>query len=144
MQVFERNILGCFVSSNLNDGYGHIFRKYIWGEHGISEPLKKLKYEKYGSDLTIILVQFFVNPIPYQLNSLKSIENYRRDERSIGVAIVVNDENFFSRPEIERWQFITGSILNRLDMVKEVVRKKKLDTNVDLLKIDVTEIFERI
>jgi hypothetical protein len=140
MQVFEKNILGCFVMANMNDERGEIFRTYVWGEGKIAEMLKPLKYEKYGTDLTVILFQFYVNPIPYLQNNLKEVENYRKDERSIAVSIIVNEENFFSKPDLGRKKFIHESIFKGLDSVIEVVQKKKLDTNVSLLKSDVEEI----
>ena len=57
------NILGCFVSgpalyhdSNQNtidlaEAQGKEFREYIWGDEGICNKLKLLKFEWYGKDL---------------------------------------------------------------------------------------------
>ena len=125
---------------------GELFRSYIWSESesGISNILKKLKNKDYGEDMAIILFQFYLNPIPYELQHLKPIENYRKNEKSIGIPIIVNDENFFSKSESERYDFFRDSILQKLDLLAEVVKKKKLDTNMELLKSDLENIFKAI
>ena len=137
----ENNILGCFVSTNMGDEQGVLFRTYIWGEMGICETIKKLKYEKYGTDLEKILFQFYVNPIPYELESLKEIENYRKKEKAIGIPIIVNEENFFIKSEVERFDFIKSAILKKFDLLAEVVKKNKLDTNIKSLKTDLKQLF---
>lgn len=138
----ESYILGCFASTNMGDEQGALFRTYIWGEKGIGETLKKLSYENYGKDMKRILFQFYVNPIPYELQNLKEIENYRKKEKSIGIPIIVNEENFFSKSESERVNFIKISILQKLDLLSEVVKKKKLDTNIESLKTDFQGLFD--
>lgn len=134
------NILGCFVSSNRKDEMAPNFDLYIWGDKGISKRLNVLINETYGIDMMLILLQFYVNPIPYLRQHLKEIEGYRRNEKSIGIPIIVNEENFFSKSESERFEFLKRSILEKLDLLSEVVRKKKLDTNVSLLKADVERV----
>ncbi|AZB18810.1 hypothetical protein EG352_13980 [Chryseobacterium indologenes] len=119
---------------------GDIFIKYIAGENGLSEHLKKLNKNKYGEDILIILFQFYVNPIPYLLQNLKEIEPYRKKEKSIGIPIIVTDDNFFNRTEHERYDFLKQSILQKMDLLAEVVKKKKLDTNMDMLKEDIRKI----
>ena len=101
------SILGCFVSGpsvhyndsqiikDLAESKGEEFRQYIWGEHGISNPMKILKHENYGKDLELILFQFYINPIQYMRDNIKEIEPYRKREKSVGVPIIVDDENFF-------------------------------------------------
>jgi len=132
----ERNIIGCFVSSMNGDSNGILFRDYIWKENGFCDDLKRLNHEDYGKDLILILFKFYVNPIPYLLQNLKEIENYRKNEKSIGIPVIITDENFFSRSEEGRYDFLKKSILQKLDLLAEVVKKKKLDTNVKRLKDD--------
>ena len=91
------NILGCFVSSgsayfeddqstkDLAVEQGRVFRSYIWGEKGIFDTLERLKHKDYGKDMMLILFQFTVKPIPYELQYLKEIENYRKSEKAIGI-----------------------------------------------------------
>lgn len=142
MQVFEKNILGCFISSNMDDDKGEEFHPYIWGDLGIGELIKKLKSDKYGKDLSLILFQFYVNPIPYMASNIKDIESYRKSEGSIAASIIIDDTNFFLKSESERKTFIMDSMLQKLDLVKGVVTKKKLDTDIDLLKSDLRTIFD--
>lgn len=102
--------------------------------------MKKLKYEDYGIDLILILFQFYVNPISCQIEHLKKIDAYRKKEKSIGIPIIVTDENFFSKSEEGRYRFLNQSIFEKLDVLAELVKKKKLDTKIDLLKSDLQKI----
>jgi hypothetical protein len=130
-------ILGCFASFNMEDeSNGALFRTYIWGEKGIGHILKKLKHSDYGNDLMLILFQFYVNPDLDLLAALKEIENYRKKEKSIGIPIVVNQVNFFSKSEEGRYSFLKQSLLQKLDILAVVVEKKKLDTRMDLVRTD--------
>lgn len=129
----EDNILGCFVSVTMGDEKGKLFRKYIFGENGISEKLKVLKYYNYGKDLKIILFQFYVNPEAYLLQNLKKIEDYRKSEKSIGIPIIINENNFFNKPELQRLAFLENKILEKLNLLDEVVKINNLDTDVRAL-----------
>jgi hypothetical protein len=147
------NILGCFVSKEpvYHDSdqktidtareKGNLFCKYIWGESGICNKLKTLKHEKYGKDIVLILFQFYLNPFPEQLDHLKEIERYRKKEKAIGVQIIVNDNNFFNKKEKERQLFFSQTILNKIELLSKVVKRNKLDTKIELLKIDIEKLF---
>jgi hypothetical protein len=152
----DNEIFGCFISyqalgfdsnkedEELSKSQGDLFRTYIWGEKGISDTLKKLNNEEYGKDLKLALFQFYVNPIPIELQSLKEIESYRKNEKSIGIPIIVTDENFFSKSEEGRYSFLKQSILQKLDLLAAVVSKRKLDTNMELLKADTMKVLDEI
>ena len=88
----------------------------------------------------MILFQFYVKPIPYEQKNLKEIESYRKKEKSIGVPIIVNDENFFSKAEKVRYSFLKQAIFYKLDILTELFKKKKLDTKMDSLKEDLQRI----
>ena len=147
-------IFGCFVSTttdaeldeknrNIALEKGRIFRGYIWGEHGICEILRKLKYQTYGKDLKIILFQFYVNPNSYLKENLKKIEDYRKKEKSIGIPIIVTDENFFNKSDIGRYKFLKETILSKMHILSETIKIKHLDTNSDLLKLDLEKILNK-
>ena len=148
----SENILGCFIScpavyydadqktKDLASEQGELFRAYIWGEKGICETLKKLKHQDYGEDLILILFQFYVCPLPIELEDLKEIERYRKKEKAISIPIIVNNENFFSKSEEARYAFLKQSILKKLDLLAEIVKRRKLDTKMDLLKSDLEEV----
>lgn len=138
--INNNNIIGCFVSINMGDEVGHTFQSYIWGEKGVCDALKSLNYEKYGKDLKIILLQYYINPIPYELKNLKEIENYRKKEGSLGIPIVINEEVFFSKTEMERYHYLCSAILEKIELLKSIVKTKKLDTNIELLKKDIIKI----
>ncbi|MDR0866130.1 MAG: hypothetical protein LBO74_14535 [Candidatus Symbiothrix sp.] len=150
--MYNNEILGCYVQigfdpnlreqdfMNLNES----FTPYIWKEHGVSTVLKKMKTNRFfGQDLDLALFQFYVKPTPIELQYLKEIGAYRRKEKSIGIPIIVNDENFFNKSEEDRYNFIKTSILLKMDLLEDVVKKKKLDTNMDLLKKDLQEVLSK-
>ena len=148
----NNNIFSCYVSitqaypdanqetKDLATMQGQLFRDYIWGVAGICKIIKTLNQLDYGKDLKLALFQFYVNPIPLMEQSLKEIESYRKNEKSIGIPIVINDNNFFNKSEYERQAFLKQSIFSKLELLNEVVKKKKLDTNMDLLKVDLEKI----
>ena len=150
----DKNIFGCYASltqasldsdqktQDLASEQGDLFRTYIWGEKGICETIKKLNQDHYGNDLKLALFQFYVNPIPMMEQALKEIEPYRAKEKSVGIPIIVNNENFFCKSEEERYSFLKQSILQKLDLLAEVVKKKKLDTKMELLKSDLENILK--
>jgi hypothetical protein len=143
------HILGCFVSGparyhddaqntrEVLDKKGEIFRSYVWGEFGITDLLKTLERSKYGNDLKLILFQFYLLPLLEELAHLKEIERYRPKERAVGIPIIIHDENFFNRSDYDRRSFLRNSILEKLDLLAIVVKRNKLDTNIELLKSDV-------
>lgn len=137
----DNGIIGFYVSSNMGDEKGALFRKYVWNDNSIGSLLN-LDYKDYGKDLMKVLFQFYVNPIAYELDNLKEIENYRKREKAIGIPIIINDNNFFNKDETERSLFLKDSILHKLDLLKNIIENKKLDTKVDLLKLDINKKLE--
>lgn len=144
----KNNILGCFIKigfdPNLTEqDFNNLDREstpYIFGEKGISKKLKKLNYRDYGEDLELALFKFYIKPTLLELQSIKEIESYRKKEKSIGIPIIVNDENFFSKTEEDRYDFLKESIFQKLELLTEVVKKKKLDTDIEKLEEDLRKI----
>lgn len=147
----EENIFGCFFKvgfdPNLNEQdfkkIADTFRNYIWGENKLCNNLASLKYEHYGKDLALILLQFNVKPTLAEIQKLREIEPYRKKEKSIGVPIIVDDNNFFDRTEEGRFNYLRQSILEKLELLTLVIKKRDLDTKIDLLKEDVARILNR-
>ena len=83
-----------------------------------------------------------MNPIPYLSSALKKIESFRPSEKSIGVCIIVNGENFFSKSEEERYIFLKSEIWDRILLVEKMVKRRKMDTNMELLKEDLRKILD--
>ena len=143
-------ILGCFMdewfdpnlSEQENEDIGNVFSSYIWGDKGISDILAKLKHEDYGKDLELALFQFNVKPFQNALQHIREIEYYRRKEKSIGIPIIVTDENFFNQSEEGRYEFLKQTILRKLDLLAAVVKRRKMDTKMELLKSDLQKLFD--
>ena len=152
MEEKDKNILGRSISGpatysdtdietkELLKEKGELFSSQIWGEFGISGPLKTLRRSDYGKDLKLALLQFYLPPLIEQLAVLKEIERYRPKERAIGIPIVIHDQNLFNRSDLERRKFLRDAILEKLDLLAGVVKRNKLDTNIDLLKADVERV----
>ena len=132
----ENNIIKFYVSSNMGDENGSLFRTYIWGIKGI-DNLLKLNYQNYGADMKLILFQFYVNPIEYELQSLKDIEEYRKKEKAIGIPIIITNKDFFSKNERERFLSLKNSILKKIELLSITIEERKLDTDINLLKSDI-------
>lgn len=121
---------------------GDEFRTYIWGEKGIDVLLKSLSYVDYGKDLKRILFQFYIMPCDYERIHIKEIEQYRKEieqyrknEKAIGIPIIV-ERSFFQFSETERREFLVSSMLSKFTILGNVVRNKKLDTNMTKLVHD--------
>ena len=148
------NIFGCFVSGpavygdsstetiNESERLGEEFVKFMWGSNRLCEILKQLKHQDYGTDLTIILFQFYLNPIPEQLSYLKEIGSYRRKEKSIGIPVIVDNHNFFTLSDIERRIKIVTILKQKLNLVESVIKRNKLDTKFNELKVDFSKILD--
>lgn len=152
MEQDDENILGCFISwaanyadedpatIELREKKSKLFSTYIWNEVGVAESLKTLKRSDYGQDLKLALFQFYVLPLLEQLAYLKEIERYRPKERAIGIPIIIHDENFFNRSDFERRRFLKDAILEKLELLARVVKRNKLDTDIEMLKEDVAKV----
>ncbi len=148
----QDNIFGCFVSGpsllwnatqedeRKAEEKGQAFRKYIWGDHGIDEILKQVINIEYGKDIRLILFQFYLNPIEYELENLDKTAGYRKREKSIGANIIVTDDNFFDRSNEEKITFLESKIINALSQLEKDY-KDKLDTRFDLLIRELRKLF---
>jgi hypothetical protein len=145
------NILGFFATfehaydeseeeSRRVDEQSEQFRAYIWGKEGLAEKLGRLTHKNYGEDLKLALFQFSVFPSQDTIEHLKEIESYRSREKAIGIPVIVTKANFFDTSEADRQAFLRDTILGKLDLLAEVVKRKKLDTNISKLRSDVQEI----
>ena len=131
------NIIGFYGSFNMDDVANATFRNYIWGENGLANKLNSLKYSSYSDDIHLILFQFYVKPIPYLRESLKEIGNYRRKEKSIGISVIVDDNNFFKLDENGRYNFFRETLLNKIDLLSKKIKRNKLTLDIEKLKNDI-------
>ena len=68
--------------------------------------------------------------------------NYRRKEKSIGIPVILDQENFFKLTETDRQKFFHSTILIRLEFLREKVKRNKLDLDIEKLKTDAGKILE--
>jgi hypothetical protein len=134
--IEEDHLLGFYASFHSGEADQEVVRSFLWGPNGLKAQLNALKWQNYGQDLHLILFQCYVKPMPYLRDSLKEIGNYRRSEKSIAIPIILDQGNFFDLTEVERLKFFHSAMLERLQMLKEKVRRNKLDLDIEKLILD--------
>ncbi len=139
----DKNILGLYASFKMGDPAKEAFLPYLWGPGGLGARLGGLRRSDYGKDLQLILLQFYVRPIPDVREHLREIERFRPKEKAIGVPVIVDDSNFFDKSEEDRQEFIATTILEKLELVRKVVVRNKLDCDIGRLRSDVEEILRK-
>ena len=146
----DTNLFACFVSypSILADASeqtkdeairkGELFRSYIWGEIGLDCFVKRIVYSDYGQDLRRILFQFYVLPCDYERMHILTTEKYRKREKAIGLPIII-EHDFFRHSDIQRKRFLVSSVISKVEGLKEMIERNKLDTNLKQLILDLNE-----
>ena len=134
--IEDDNIFGFYASFQSGETDQELVKQYLWGETGLKEKLKSLKWQAFGQDFHLILFEIYVKPIPYLRDALKEMGNYRRKEKSIGIPVILDQENFFKLNENDRHKFFHSTILKRLELLKEKVKRNKLDLDIEKLKTE--------
>lgn len=137
--IVDDNIFGFYASFMSGETEEELVKQYLWGEQGLKEQLKSLKWQDFGQDFHLILFEIYVNPIPYLRDALKEMGNYRRKEKSIGIPVIL-DQDFFKLNEIDRHKFFHTTILKRLELLKEKVKRNKLDLEIEKLKTEANKL----
>lgn len=149
MDYNEKLLLGCYLSypslmagatqeqENEAMEMGDSFRQILWTEGGLDSVLKPIIYEDYGTNVHLILLQFFIAPFDFERDRLKKMEGYRKKEKAINFSFIIEKE-FFSLSDDERKAFVRESVLTRLAELPCLIKKKKLDTDFERLYNDVT------
>lgn len=138
--IADDNIFGFYASFNSGETDQELVKKYLWVDSGLKEQLKSLKWQSYGQDFHLILFEVYVKPIPYLRDALKEMGNYRRKEKSIGIPVILDQENFFKLTETDRQKFFHSTILKRIELLREKVKRNKLDLDIEKLKTDTDKI----
>ena len=116
-----------------------VFTPYVWGQFGIKTYLEaKLKCKKYGNDLQLLLVQYYVEsefkPSGYPEHPIMS--NYSNKNKDIAVAFPVSKNKFQNVCKKDRRQFIVDTTLQAIEMVEGRLGERKLDIDFDSLRKD--------
>ncbi|MDB5223795.1 MAG: hypothetical protein JWN83_2462 [Chitinophagaceae bacterium] len=137
----DDNIIGFYVNFNMdeNDEDKDLIKRLVWGANGLKNKLRFLKWTAYGKDFHLILFQFYVKPENHLLDNLRDIENYRRKEKAIGIPLIVQ-EDFFKLSDANQQKFIAITIRNKLELLREKIRRNKLDLDMDKLKYDIDKL----
>ena len=104
----KTSLLGCYLSypSLMADAtteqeneamkMGDSFRQILWTEGGLDSVLKPIIYEDYGTNVHLILLQFFIAPFDFERDRLKKMEGYRKKEKAIFYSfIILSKKNSF-------------------------------------------------
>ena len=134
--IADDNIFGFYASFQSDETDHELVKKYLWGKDGLKEQLKSLKWQTYGKDFHLILFEVYVKPIPYLRDALKEMGSYRRKEKSIGIPVILDHENFFRLTETDRQKFLHLTIIKRLELLRDKVKRNKLDLKIEKLITD--------
>ncbi len=123
-----------------------MFTPYIWKNSGFGALIDKITLDKrYGNDLKLLLVKYYIEGEFSSASDLPSepkVLNYSTKNKDIAVNLPVTRELFHDRNEFERREFIVDSTLNTVKLVRDKLKKKKLDIDFESLMKDITEISE--
>lgn len=142
-----KNLFGCFVSATLplnrtenDEKLAKRFREFVLGESGISKKICVLPFSKYGAEVEFVLLKFYLNPIQIELDNILDVGRYRKREKSFDISIVFNASDNSDEDYLEWDGFAKKMIILRLHQLKQVISKKKLDTQMDAVIRDVGEV----
>jgi hypothetical protein len=138
--VEEGNLIGFYANMGFDRQHDELVKSYLWGENGLTNKLKSLKWKGYGKDFELILFEFYVKPNPELRDSLREMGNYRRKEKAIGIPVIIDNSNFFKLNTADRQVFLKTTILDRLELLREKTKRNKLDIDVSRLKSDVEKL----
>ena len=99
-----------------------------------------MKWQVYGTDIELILLEFYINPIPYLRQNLRKIGNYRSKEKSIGIPIILDNKSFFKLDPEGQQIFLNDLVIQKLGLVREKVKRNKLNFDIERLMADVKTI----
>jgi hypothetical protein len=133
--VNTNKLYGFFLSAE-DRTLANYFRNYLWNENEFLSKIKNIEFKKYGNDIELILLEFYINPNTIYLKNIKEIERFNKRRKSIGIPIILNDDNFISKSEKERNSFLKENIEKKLDLLVKKIKKNKLDTAYTKLKND--------
>lgn len=118
-----------------DESVSQMFAPFIWKEHGLGSLLDKfLSSEHFENNLKLILIKFYVQG-KFGINGPEGIKvgKYSNKKREIHVEISVTPENFHNKDEFGRREFVLDNTLNAVKLVKEKLKKRKLDLEFDKL-----------
>lgn len=123
------------------DGNGKSVRDFLWGDQGIDVEFKKTDYHNYGKDMKLILFKFYLNP-DSELKYIEEIESYSKKEKAIGIPIIIWMDDFLKLTDKAKYVFLQNIFTEKMNLLEAVVKKKKLDTNMPKLRIDLDMILD--
>ena len=113
----------------LND----IFVPYIWGANGLIDLLK-LRINEYCQKLDTLLVKYFVCPTENEIKHIKKIGSVDSRHKIVDLAIIIDEDNFFSKNESERQAFLLSSLLEVLYLLSEKIEFYDIDKLISDIK----------
>lgn len=139
-------IIGYFLKVGIGgDRADSLFSPHLFGERGFKTYLlKTLSQGKYGKDLELILIQYYLEgkSLPDNSPHEPRLANYSSKNKDIAIAFSVTRDKFYNVSNIKRRQFIVDTTLQAIDMVKGRLGKRKLDIDFETLRKDVKKAAE--
>lgn len=111
---------------------GGAFRDFLFHETRIADVLKEVRASAYGADLRRIVLNFHITPSAEDLQDVRPTSDFRKRDHAVEVGIVVERE-FFAWSLEERRTWVIDRILERVEALRPLVARRKLDTRFDAL-----------
>ncbi len=136
-------MVGYYIDAG-DEHVSELITPYLWQDYGLSTLLKKeTRNRNYGKDLELLLIKYYVEgKFSSYLPHEPKVNNYMSKSKDIGVDIAVTKDLFHDRNEFERREFIVDSTLHAIKLIRDKLKKKKLDINFESLIKDIIEISE--
>ena len=136
-------MIGYYLSTGDQQG-SDMFSPYVWEVAGFGTLIKKeIRNKDYGDDLELLLIKYYIEgKFSSYLPHDPKLSNYMSKSKDISVDIAVTKELFHDRNEFERREFIVDSTMKAVKLVRDKLKKKKLDIDFDGLMNDIREISE--
>ncbi len=146
------NLIGNFVSNHVPFNgsedeqeeakkRGCLFRNIVWGVNGIEECLKPILAENYGTDLELILLQYYILPHELTRPHIREVECFRPKEKSIGLSIII-ELDFFDWDEAQQRKWLKEMVVQRLNDLAIRIKRKRHNMAMDRVIEDVNKLLQ--
>lgn len=119
-----------------------IFNEHLMGEKGIRSLCDTLQPLKYGKDIDLILFHCHLKPSHDEIQIYENKISFKKKEKAIGISFIFDEGNFFSHSPDLRIQFLKKTLCDKLGLLENRIKSKKIDLDVARLKGDLSAILD--
>ena len=142
MEILAKEVIS-FSSIAGDDAVGDYVWKYIYGEFGIIDLLEKhMFHEKYGNNLTIILIMLYIKGKLdwFAMPAKSKLGRFSNKDKSYEYSVPITKESFFCLSPSERKTFLVQQMKDAVNAVEIQFKKKKMSADFNLMKSDLATV----